>query len=73
MTKEEAINTLDRLQKAILVLDANKAREAFNALINDTRVVTTAMQRVFEAVNAVQTLRRAFEEIDGKGIQFPSN
>jgi hypothetical protein len=73
MTKEEAINTLERLQKAVLVLDANKARQAFDTLINDTRIMTTAMQRVVEAGNAVQTLRRAFQEIDGKGIQFPSN
>ena len=71
MTKEEAINTLDAVQKAVRALNPNQAREAFNALINDTRIATTAMQRVVEAGQALQTLRRTFDEIDGKGIQFP--
>jgi len=56
-----------------MALDSTKGRQAFIALINDTRAMTTAMQRAADAGNALQTLRRAFEEIDRKGFQFPSN
>ena len=66
MTKQEAINVLDEFRKALMALDPTKGRQAFDALMNDTRVMTTAMQRAAEAGNALQTLRRAFEEIDHK-------
>jgi len=73
MTKEEAINVLDGFRKALMALDPMKGRQAFDALINDTRAFSTATQRAADAGNALQTLRRAFEEIDRKGIGFPSN
>ena len=73
MTKEEAIIVLDRFRKELMALDPIKGRQAFDALINDTSVVGTAMQRAAEAGNALQTLRRAFEEIDRKVFGFPSN
>jgi len=73
MTKQEAINILHEFRKALMALDPIKGRQAFDALINDTHVVSTAMRRVAEAGDALQTLKRAFGEIDGKGIRFPSD
>jgi hypothetical protein len=73
MTKEEAINVLDGFRKALMALDPTMGRQAFSALIDDTGIVSTAMQRAAEAGNALQTLRRAFQEIEGKGIRFSSN
>jgi hypothetical protein len=73
VTKQEAMNVLAEFRKAFMALDPTKGRQAFGALINDTLAMTTAMQRAAEAGNALQTLRRAFEEIDRKGIRFPSN
>ena len=67
----EAINVLAEFRKALMALDPTRGRQAFNALINDALVMTTAMQRAADAGAALQTLRRAFEEIDGKGIRFP--
>ena len=68
MTKEEAITILDGFRKALVALDPIKGRQAFNMLMNNTPVIGTAMGRAAEAGNALQTLRRAFEEIDRKGI-----
>jgi glycerol-3-phosphate dehydrogenase len=73
VTKVDAIHVLEEFRKALMALDPLKGRQAFDALINDARVVTTAMRRAAEAGAALQTLRRAFEEIDGKGIRFPSD
>jgi hypothetical protein len=73
LTKEEAINVLDGFRKALMALDPTRGRQAFNVLIDDTGIVSTAMQRAADAGNALQTLKRAFQEIDGKGTQFPSN
>jgi hypothetical protein len=73
MTKQEAIDVLYEFRKAFMALGPIKGRQAFDALINDARVMTTAMQRAADAGDALQTLRRAFEEIDGKGIRFPSD
>jgi len=73
MTKEAAINVLDELQKASRALDPNKARQAFDALMLDTHVVTTAFNLAAEFVQALGTLRRVFAAMDNKGIRFPSN
>jgi hypothetical protein len=72
MTKEEAINTLDGLQKAVRALDANKAREAFNALLNTSGVVTTAFNLGIEFGSALGTVRRVFDAIEEKGFRFPN-
>jgi hypothetical protein len=73
ITKQEAINVVDEFRKALMALDSTTGTQAFDALINDTRVMTTAAQRAADAGNALQTLGRAFQEIDGKCIRFPSN
>jgi hypothetical protein len=73
MTREEAIEILDEFRKALMALDPIEGRQAFDGLINGPRVMTTAMRRAADAGDALQTLRRAFEEIDRKGIRFFSN
>jgi phage terminase large subunit-like protein len=73
VTEPEATKVLDGLRQAVRTLNPMAARQAFNALMNNPRVVTTAMRRAAEAGDAVQTLIRAFDEIEGNGIRFPSN
>ena len=73
MTKQEAIDTLDKLQSAFRALDQAKAMQAFNALMTTPGVVTTAFNLGVEFGSALGTLRRVFDEMQRKGIQFPSN
>jgi hypothetical protein len=71
MTSEEAINVLAGLRQALKTLDLIKGMQAFHALIIDTRKMTTSTRRAAEATNALQTLRRTFDEIEQKGFRFP--
>jgi hypothetical protein len=73
MTTQEAIGVLDEFRRALMTLDPTKGRQAFDALINDTAVMTTAMHRAAEAGHALLTLRRAFQETEDKGVQFAMN
>jgi hypothetical protein len=73
MTKEEAINILDGLRKASFALDPTKARQAFDALLNTSKVETTASQLGTEFGKALASLRRVFDAMEHKGIRFPSN
>ena len=72
MTTEEAVNTLGGLQAAVTALDPNKAREAFNALMITSGVVTTAFNLAVEFGSALGTLRRVFDAIEDKGFRFPN-
>jgi hypothetical protein len=73
MTKEEAINVLDGLQRAFKALDRAKAVQAFNTLVNTSGVVTTDFQLAGDFGGALNVLGRVFDAIDRKGIDFSSN
>jgi hypothetical protein len=73
MTKQEAVNVLDQFRKAFMTLGTIEGRNAFRVLIDDSVGATMAGERAAEAGRALDTLQRAFAEIDRKGIRFPSN
>jgi hypothetical protein len=73
MTKQEARNILDGLQKAFRALDRTKAQQAFNALMDSGGVVTTAFNLAVEFGAALETLKRVFDAIEKNGVRFPSN
>lgn len=67
MTQQEAINILEGFRKAFRTLDAVKAQQAVNALLNPGPVVTTGMILARDFSTALNTLRTVFDEIDRKG------
>lgn len=71
MGPEEATNVLAGLRQALKALDLIKGMQAFHALILDARKMTITTRRAAEATNALQTLRRTFDEIEQKGFRFP--
>jgi hypothetical protein len=68
MTQQEAINVLDGFRKAFRTLDAMKAQQAVNTLLNPGPVVTTGFIRAGEFSSALNTLRTIFGEMDRKGV-----
>jgi hypothetical protein len=72
MTQEEAIEVLDGFHKAFRALDPMKALHATNALLNPGPVMTTGALRAREFMSALNALRAAFDEMERKGIRFPS-
>jgi hypothetical protein len=73
MTKEEAINTLSGLRRALAELSPNQARLAFDALMSTPGVVTTAFTQAADFQSALATLRQVFGAMDKKGIESPSD
>ena len=74
MTKEEAINVLNELRKAYLALDPTKARQAFAALLDTGKVENSAAHQLgTDYENALAGLKRVFDAMERKRIQFPSN
>ena len=73
MTEQEAIDVLDAFRKAFKALDRGKAVQAFNALLNNTPVMTTAFNLAGEFGSALATIATVFDRMDNKGIRFPSN
>ncbi|MGD1026398.1 hypothetical protein [Candidatus Binatus soli] len=73
MTKQEAIDTLDGLQKAFKALNQTKAMQAFNVLLDSGGVVTTAFNLGIQFASALTTLKTVFDAIEEKGIHFPPN
>ena len=73
MTDQEAIVVLDGFRKAFNGLDPTKTMQAVNALLNAGPVVTTGALRAREFSSALSTLRTVFDQMDRKGIRFPSN
>jgi hypothetical protein len=73
MTEQEAIGVLAEFRKAFNALDQMKTMRAVNALLNPGPVVTTGALRAREFASALATLKTAFDEMDRKGIRFPSS
>jgi len=73
VTEQEAVETLAGLRKAFKALNTTKAVQAFNALLNNTGKVTSNFQLAGDFSGSLGTLRRVFDEMDSKRIQFPSN
>jgi hypothetical protein len=72
MTQQEAIEVLADFHEAFRALNPTKALHATNALLNPGPVMTTGALRARDFMSALNALRTAFDEMEGKGIQFPS-
>ena len=73
ITEQEAIDVLHGFRKAFKALDQTKTMQAVNALLNPGSVMTTGALRAKEFASALAALRATFDEIDRKGIRFPSS
>lgn len=73
MTEKEAVGVLDGLRKASRALDPTRAMQAFNALANSGRVMTSASNLGVDFSRALTALRTVFDAMENKGIRFPSN
>ena len=70
MTEQEATEVLDEFHKAFRALNQVKAMQAYNALMNNTGVVTTAFNLGGEFSRALAALRSVFDAMEKKGIRF---
>jgi hypothetical protein len=73
MTEQEAIDVLDGFHKAFRALNRMKAQQAVNTLLITRPSVSSGSSRAFEFSLAIAKIRSAFDELESKGIKFPSN
>jgi hypothetical protein len=70
MREQEAINVLVRFRKEFRALGQMKAMEAFNALMNTGRAVTTAQNLALDFSSALSTLKASLTRWTVKGSDF---